>query len=200
MIIDCPECKKEISFESEKCIYCGYPLREKRVNIFGSRIKCSQCQKEISENTEVCPYCNYSLRYRKTIINGDTYDLSPIFEIYNIDENKRVHYKEYNMLTIMGREKGYILDHRDNFFIVDYVLDTGEVPEKFDLKYTPKSITEVNREREEYKRKHPECPYCKSTDTKKIKALDRGFSFGFLGFGSSKVNKQWHCNSCNSNF
>ncbi len=44
------------------------------------------------------------------------------------------------------------------------------------------------------------CPYCKSTNTSKIGALKRSTSFGLFGFGSSKIGKQWHCNSCSSDF
>lgn len=45
-----------------------------------------------------------------------------------------------------------------------------------------------------------ECPYCKSTNTKKISVASRNFSIGFFGLGSSKFGKQWHCNNCDSDF
>lgn len=44
------------------------------------------------------------------------------------------------------------------------------------------------------------CPYCQSTNTKKIGVVSRSTSFSLFGFGSSKVGKQWHCNSCKSDF
>lgn len=44
------------------------------------------------------------------------------------------------------------------------------------------------------------CPYCKSTNTKKISGSSRWFSTGVFGLASSKVGKQWHCNSCKSDF
>lgn len=44
------------------------------------------------------------------------------------------------------------------------------------------------------------CPYCQSTNTKKIGIISRSTSFGLFGFSSSKVGKQWHCNSCKSDF
>lgn len=44
------------------------------------------------------------------------------------------------------------------------------------------------------------CPYCKSTNCSKLGSLSRGLSFGLLGFGSGKIGKQWHCNSCKSDF
>lgn len=30
-LIQCPECKKEISDQAETCIYCGYPIKSKTV-------------------------------------------------------------------------------------------------------------------------------------------------------------------------
>ena len=44
------------------------------------------------------------------------------------------------------------------------------------------------------------CPYCKSTDTKKISAGSRWLSTGLFGLASGKVGKQWHCNKCRSDF
>jgi len=44
------------------------------------------------------------------------------------------------------------------------------------------------------------CPYCKSTNTKKISGASRFISTGIFGLASGKVGKQWHCNSCKSDF
>lgn len=58
--------------------------------------------------------------------------------------------------------------------------------------------TELARQ---YREEHTiKCTYCKSTNITKISAISRSLSFGLLGFGSSKVGKQWHCNSCGSDF
>ena len=45
-----------------------------------------------------------------------------------------------------------------------------------------------------------QCPYCKSCNTKKISAASRALSIGVLGWGSSKIGKQWHCTNCGSDF
>ena len=44
------------------------------------------------------------------------------------------------------------------------------------------------------------CPYCSSTNTKKLSSMSRMFSGGLFGLGSGKIGKQWHCNSCGSDF
>ena len=45
-----------------------------------------------------------------------------------------------------------------------------------------------------------ECPYCKSTNTKKIGTVNRIMSTSLFGFGSGKLGKQWHCCNCRSDF
>lgn len=45
-----------------------------------------------------------------------------------------------------------------------------------------------------------QCPYCKSFHTKKISATSRMFSTNLFGLASNKIGKQWHCNSCKSDF
>lgn len=46
-----------------------------------------------------------------------------------------------------------------------------------------------------------ECPYCHSTNTKKISGMSKAGSIALLGiFGLGKTIKQWHCNKCKSDF
>mgnify|MGYP004458134033 CR=1 FL=1 len=52
----------------------------------------------------------------------------------------------------------------------------------------------------EEKSRIPKCPYCQSTNLKKITGLDRFISVGLFGLASKKVGKQWHCNNCKSDF
>lgn len=46
-----------------------------------------------------------------------------------------------------------------------------------------------------------QCPYCNSINTKKISGMSKAGSIALFGvFAAGKVTKEWHCNSCNSNF
>ena len=46
-----------------------------------------------------------------------------------------------------------------------------------------------------------ECPYCHSTNTNKISGISKAGSVALFGvFAMGKVSKQWHCNSCKSEF
>ncbi len=45
------------------------------------------------------------------------------------------------------------------------------------------------------------CPYCHSTNVKKISGLSKAGSVALWGvLAAGKVSKQWHCNSCGSDF
>ncbi|MBC5688230.1 hypothetical protein H8S37_04710 [Mediterraneibacter sp. NSJ-55] len=46
----------------------------------------------------------------------------------------------------------------------------------------------------------PKCPYCNSTNIKKISATNRAASIIGFGILSKKIGKQWHCNNCKSDF
>ncbi len=46
-----------------------------------------------------------------------------------------------------------------------------------------------------------ECPYCHSTNTKKITTTSKALHTVIFGMMSlSRNSKQWHCNNCNSDF
>lgn len=45
------------------------------------------------------------------------------------------------------------------------------------------------------------CPYCNSINTKKISSISKVGNVALFGvFAMGKVNKQWHCNRCGSDF
>lgn len=45
------------------------------------------------------------------------------------------------------------------------------------------------------------CPYCQSTNTKKISGLSKAMSVGLFGiFALGKTTKQFHCNNCGADF
>lgn len=45
------------------------------------------------------------------------------------------------------------------------------------------------------------CPYCKSTNTKKISRLSKTVNVGLFGiFALGKTTKQFHCNNCKADF
>lgn len=45
-----------------------------------------------------------------------------------------------------------------------------------------------------------ECPYCHSTNCKKISGVSKAGSVALFGLFSQKARHQWHCNDCKSDF
>ena len=45
-----------------------------------------------------------------------------------------------------------------------------------------------------------ECPYCHSTNTKKITTTAKAVNTALFGIFGQKRKYQWHCNSCGSDF
>lgn len=43
-----------------------------------------------------------------------------------------------------------------------------------------------------------QCPYCKSTNTHKITTTSKVVNTALFGLFGTKRNKQWHCDSCGS--
>ncbi len=74
---------------------------------------------------------------------------------------------------------------RENLIDPDYIVPSNNVSHPAPQPTTP-TIT---------------CPYCKSTDCKKISGLSKAGSVALWGiFALGKTTKQWHCNNCKSDF
>ena len=63
MLIQCPECGKEISDKSDACPNCGCPSSQwKQEPVEERKVKarqCSRCQKVFSPKLGACPECGY---------------------------------------------------------------------------------------------------------------------------------------------
>ena len=44
------------------------------------------------------------------------------------------------------------------------------------------------------------CPYCNSTNTKKISLTSKAVNTALFGILGTKRHKQWHCNNCGSDW
>lgn len=79
-----------------------------------------------------------------------------------------------------------------------YVLNHPELknnPEFDEVEYNKR----IKKQSKEYN--VISCPYCNSTDTQKISNLSKAVHTSFFGiFSMSRNSKEWHCNSCKSDF
>lgn len=64
---------------------------------------------------------------------------------------------------------------------------------------TPQQIAAANAQAQEWLNK-VHCPYCNSTNCKKISGVSKATSVAMFGIFPQKVKKQWHCNNCRSDF
>lgn len=124
-------------------------------------------------------YVKTPMKYYKS----DNFIITKVFSNYGICCEKFIKYKElwycgfYATMNMNGRSD---LIQEYNELINHYNNDKGKTQNV--------AISSVA------------CPYCHSRNTSKIGAVSRMFSAGFFGLGSKKIGKQWHCNSCNSDF
>ena len=95
----------------------------------------------------------------------------------------------YDFFELVKQEpKSHYYDNpvisREHLVVPDYTPSTPTI--EFNEKPSTPTVT---------------CPYCKSTDTKKISGLSKVGSVALFGiFALGKTTKQWHCNNCKSDF
>ena len=125
-------------------------------------------------NTSICPYCNGELI--KANISEDDYIL-----LGKATNNNR------QLLDAMVD-----LHKKD---IIEYELKMSQFRNQYE---------QGQRAQKQESRSNsniPKCPYCNSTDIKKISGISKAGSVALFGiFSVGKVSKQWHCNSCKSDF
>ena len=80
--------------------------------------------------------------------------------------------------------------------VMAFILDGRPLPNP-DL--TPQQIVQANAQAQELLNK-VHCPYCNSTNCKKISGVSKATSVAMFGIFSQKVKRQWHCNNCKSDF
>jgi len=105
----------------------------------------------------------------------------------NIIETAIPHYYEFFDLVKQSPKSHYYDEpvvSREHLVAPDYTPSKPTID--FDIKPSTPTVT---------------CPYCKSTNTKKISATSKGVAVGLFGiFGAKKAMSQWHCGDCGSDF
>ena len=157
-------------------------------------IKCPECGKEISDKSKQCIYCGFPLEEQEQtnddicIVNGVPVDLSFVL-------------KEYNNGNLLDATRASILRRIRNYANLEKpselyykIIGDMKVPKYFNgepVRQQSNTGTPIGTVK---------CPYCNSMNVKKINGIDRAASTGFFSLGSKKIGKQWHCNTCKSDF
>lgn len=147
-------------------------------------IKCSECGKEISDKANSCPNCGCPNQ--------------------NINKN---HYEKFASYICDNCSEGLVIpdtDVRDEYFcpkcnspvwyLMSSIVDSS-TGEQIDT-YFDESRNIGYRALETQSKPTTTCPYCQSTNTKKIGVVGRSVSFGLFGLASSKIGKTHKCNNC----
>lgn len=144
---------------------------------------CMQCVKKpeddfqngyypfIGDDISICPICHCELI--DTILTIDEYlTIEKISSEHSFIE-AMVKLKESNPIDYQLKLNQFILQQEQH-----------------------KAIEEQQR-----KDNKPHCPYCNSTDVKKISGISKAGSVAIWGiFAAGKVSKNYHCNKCKSDF
>jgi len=177
-LIKCPECQSEVSDKAKNCPKCGYPIDEIAKNepsSTGMNI-CPKCGKIIA-GKEKCPDCGTKM------IN--------------------CHCTEDDWTTIMLEGS---LEKWEQQMRMKYVVNSKEYDNNL-FNSRLQSEKDENDYYDNLMEKAPEfspsikCPYCNSTNTKKITTTSKAVHTAFFGiFSIGRNAKQWHCNQCGSDF
>ena len=154
-------------------------------------INCPECNKEISDKAECCINCGYKLPKPKPMSQG-VYCPRCLKSSLKLNGQENIcsfcHVQEIDSIVGTIQE---IYHYTENHPELKQSPEFSEEAYNKRINYVPVEYGSSNSVK---------CPYCKSTNTKKIGVVSRSTSFGLFGFGSSKVGKQWHCNNCGSDF
>ena len=181
-----------------------------------SLIKCPECKKEISDQAITCPHCGFPLAQKEQSKNI-TYSV----KLIKTGRGKNAAAWVIRDETGLGAVDADFISRNNMYVMLDISLDEAERIKKL----LEDASTEVKAEiqpYEEWQRTYkpvktssshannsshiqqinqtPLCPYCSSANTKKISGTSRVGSALMFGLFSKKIGKQWHCNSCGSDF
>lgn len=88
---------------------------------------------------------------------------------------------------LMCKECGYLITLKATEDYINKQNEMKQIREQEDLKNSSKATII--------------CPYCQSTNTKKITNTSKAVHTALFGIWSmSRNSKQWHCNNCSSDF
>ena len=153
-------------------------------------VTCTECGKEFSEHAEYCPNCGCPI----DVIKEQT-------ELANIKkEPETIEFaKKYKCKKRGCTEFNPIIV---NPFVAAECANCGNATfNDIIRRLTPLEKMRADaKQRREREAEMPHCPFCNSTNLKKIGAGSRLLSVGTLGLAGSKIGKTYHCNHCKANF
>ena len=153
-----------------------------------SLINCPECSEKISDKSDICIHCGYPLNNNICIINGVEYNLK--------DElNMSLSGNDDPVKAIGSLRRKTSLGLSDGCRLIEIMREQKSVPKTFIPEYPLQEVESQNEH------KSAKCPYCHSSDTKKITNTSKAVHTALFGiFSISRNSKNYHCNKCGSNF
>lgn len=148
---------------------------------------CIDCGRQLFDRDDSCDKCN-----SKNIISEEEYNkIVEELKHTNIFTKKRL-LQNYDYKCIYDRLQQPKASSPKPIILENNSCESDEEYWKRINQHTINNNTSVSQ--------IVECPYCHSNGTKKISITSRVISTSLFGLGSKKIGKQWHCNSCGSDF
>ena len=159
-------------------------------------IKCPECGKEISDKSKQCIHCGYPLEES----NNDNKNTAYSIRLIHCGEQNVKLIKIIREITGLDLKRGK--DVVDNLLLIKTNISLDEansIKKQIEEVGGAVKITEFNANDvviSQIELNIPKCPTCGSTDISKISTTSKAVSVGLFGIFSSKIRKQFHCNSC----
>ena len=170
MLINCPECSKEISDKCGSCPHCGYSIIPKVMYLY------KDVEYDIYPIIKTIKKTYNDNGHEIEDIIGDTFDLNnaPIIEIIKIENDIIEKYIPEKIEFC----KYWTEEDKDKKIKQEQIL----MQQKQHFTSQPTNT--------------PKCPTCQSTNIKKISTTSKAVSVGLFGLFSQKVKKQFCCGNC----
>ena len=146
---------------------------------------CKSCGAISFNKEDICPVCNIPL-ITVPFFTGRKID--------NLGGEDRDKYIE----EITGQKLNPIMVQKRKDCLKKIYNEQKEILQK---RIRKSEESRINEYQQKYLAEHNiHCPYCNSSNVTKISTVNRAVSVGMFGLASKKLGKQWHCNSCGSDF
>lgn len=151
-------------------------------------VKCPECNKEFSEHAECCPNCGCPMSVIKHQKEEEKIMQEPVVQEYAAKfKCEKCGGTEFHLKTIIPFLCGKCSNCGETCTVIRKLTDAEYIVAKRKIQ-------------EEIESKKPHCPFCNSTNLKKIGAGSRLLSVGTLGLAGAKMGKTYHCNNCKADF
>lgn len=197
-LLKCTECGHDVSEYADKCPNCGCPIEIIKKNIKSKvenikyrrvilknpgsgKVKVIKCVREIT---------SLGLKEAKELV-----DTAPNVIAEGVTEQDAINLEK--MFESEGAE--IVIELDENSMIRNDVFAKLRERKTSSTSSYSSTTTKTQPIIQETK-PLVHCPYCNSTNVNKISGTKKAASIIGFGILSNKIGKQWHCNSCKSDF